>query len=414
MATKLEVEATRESAKSAAVARNSPALVALSALVPLFLLAGVVYLFLARGIGIELAAPAPIENIEFERVELYPGTMRAHIINTGPEAVTIEQVQIGWLNRSSWDFAVHPSPTIPRLGRAVVEIAYPWVPGEPYEIALITANTLVFAHDIEIAQETPIRTPETMFSFALLGLYVGVIPVFLGIGWLPFLRALPQRWYFFFLSLTVGLLVFLLVDALHEALENAARVPGPFQGVAIILIGVTLSVMMLYAVSNWLRGRQREHEEGSSGLLLAYSIAFGIGLHNLGEGLAIGGAYALGEVAMGAMLVLGFTLHNLTEGVAIVAPVVRSRFRWRHLVWLGVLGGVPTIFGALMGAFAYTAVWAVLFLAIGAGAILQVVIEVTRHQVKTAGAPALVSAFGLAGFAFGLGIMYVTGLFVTV
>jgi len=396
----------------AAPRRASTAVVALSALVPLFLLAGIIYLFLVRGIGIELAAPAPIENIEFERVELYPGTMRAHVINTGPEPVTIAQVQVGWLNRSSWDFTVQPSPTIPRLGRAVVEIAYPWVPGEPYEIALITGNTLVFAHDIEIAQETPIRTRETMFSFALLGIYVGVIPVFLGIGWLPFLRALPQRWYFFFLSLTVGLLVFLLVDSLHEALESAAKVPGPFQGIALILIGVTLSVMLLYAVSNWLK-RRRTQGEGSANLVLAYSIALGIGLHNLGEGLAIGGAYALGEVAMGAMLVLGFTLHNLTEGVAIVAPVVRSQFRWMHLLWLGLLAGAPTIFGALMGAFAYTALWAVLFLAIGAGAILQVVIEITRHQMKTGGAPVLVNAMGLAGFALGLGIMYVTGLFVT-
>lgn len=405
-----ETEAPR--ATKAAPRRSSTAVVVLSALVPLFLLGGIIYLFLVRGIGIELAAPAPIENIEFERVELYPGTMRAHVINTGPEPVTIEQVQVGWLNRASWDFTVQPSPTLPRLGRAVVEIAYPWVPGEPYEIALITGNTLVFAHDIEIAQETPVRTPETMFSFALLGIYVGVIPVFLGIGWLPFLRALPQRWYFFFLSLTVGLLVFLLVDSLHEALESAAKVPGPFQGVALILIGVTLSVMLLYAVSNWL-GRRRTQGEGSANLVLAYSIALGIGLHNLGEGLAIGGAYALGEVTMGAMLVLGFTLHNLTEGVAIVAPVVRSQFRWMHLLWLGLLAGVPTIFGALMGAFAYTALWAVLFLAIGAGAILQVVIEITRHQMKTGGAPVLVNAMGIAGFALGLGIMYVTGLFVT-
>jgi zinc transporter ZupT len=149
-------------------------------------------------------------------------------------------------------------------------------------------------------------------------------------------------------------------------------------------------------------------------LLLAYTVAFGIGVHNLGEGLAIGGAYALGAVSMGTLLVLGFTLHNLTEGVAVIAPVVRSNFRWSHLIWLGLLAGAPTIAGTLLGAFAYTALWAVLFLAVGAGAVFQVVIEITRYQMQQAGAAALASGPSLAGFAAGLAIMYVTGLFVTV
>jgi zinc transporter ZupT len=207
------------------------------------------------------------------------------------------------------------------------------------------------------------------------------------------------------------LLVFLGVDALEEALENAADVPGPFQGVALILIGMSLSLGILYSVSRWL---QRRGEPGrmSTGLLLAYSIAFGIGVHNLGEGLAIGGAYSLGEVSAGTLLVLGFTLHNLTEGVAVVAPVVQSRFRWVHLLWLGMLAGLPTIAGTLMGAFAYTAMWAVLFLGVGAGAVFQVVIEITRHQVREHGVGSLAEGFSLAGFACGLALMYITGLFV--
>ncbi len=391
--------------------RRGTTLVVASALLPLLLLGGILYLFVRTGTGLNLAAPAPIEKIEFERVEFLPGEIRAHVINTGPDEVTIAQVQVGWLNRSAWDFTVEPGPTLPRLGRATVVLPYPWVPGEPYEIALITANTLIFTHDVEIAAETPRASAAMLGTLALLGVYVGVIPVFLGIGWLPFLRALPQRWYFFLLSLTVGLLVFLGVDALHEALENAARVPGPFQGVALILAGLSLSVLGLYAVSNWLKQRRKE---ATGGLVLAYTVALSIGLHNLGEGLAIGGAYALGEVAMGTLLVLGFTVHNLTEGVAVVAPVVRSQFRWTHLVWLGLLAGAPTIAGTLLGALAFNPLWAVLFLAIGAGAILQVVIEITRHQVRQAGAAALVGGFSLAGFALGLAVMYTTGLFVAV
>jgi zinc transporter ZupT len=384
-----------------------------SAALPLLAVLGILYWFLAKGTGLNLASPAPIENLEFERVVLHPEQIEAHVINTGPEPLTIAQVQVGWLNRSSWEFSVSPQPTIPRLGRAVVNIPYPWTPGEPYEIVLITANSLIFTHDIEVAAETPAVDPEMLGRFALLGVYVGVIPVFLGIGWLPFLRTLSQRWYFFLLNLTAGLLVFLGVDALEEALEASEGVPGPFQGVALILIGVSMSLGVLYAISGWLR--QRRHSGAMTGaLLLAYSIAFGIGVHNLGEGLAIGGAYSLGEFSAGTLLVLGFTLHNLTEGVAVVAPVVQSRFRWLHLLWLGALAGLPTIAGTLMGAFAYTATWAVLFLAVGAGAVFQVVIEITRHQVKEHGAASLAQGFNLAGFACGLAVMYLTGLFVTV
>ena len=394
--------------------KSSRAVVIASALLPVLLLAGILYFLVTRGTGLNLAAPAPIEKLEFERIVLRPGEIHAHVINTGPEAVTIAQVQVGFLNRASWEFAVSPDPSIARLGRAVVSIPYPWTPGEPYEIVLITANSMIFTHEIEIAAETPTAGPAMLGRFALLGIYVGVIPVFLGIGWLPFLRALPQRWYFFLLSLTVGLLVFLGVDALEEALENAEHVPGPYQGVALILIGLSMSLLGLYAVSGWLKQRAQKSSGSGPNLLLAYTVAFGIGVHNLGEGLAIGGAYALGAVSMGTLLVLGFTLHNLTEGVAVIAPVVRSNFRWSHLIWLGLLAGAPTIAGTLLGAFAYTALWAVLFLAIGAGAVFQVVIEITRYQMQQAGAAALASGPSLAGFALGLAIMYVTGLFVTV
>jgi ZIP family zinc transporter len=406
---------SRESAGTVVV-RSSPtqsrATVIVSALLPLLLLGGILYFFITRGVGLNLTAPAPIEKVEFERVVLRPGEIRAHVINTGPEPVNIEQVQVGFLNRANWQFEIEPAGEIPRLGRAVVKIPYPWIEGEPYEIVLISAKNLVFTHEIEIATETPTVGTRMLGRFALLGVYVGVIPVFLGIGWLPFLRALPQRWYFFLLSLTVGLLVFLGVDSLHEAFEAAGKVPGPYQGIALILIGVSLSILGLYAVSNWLQ-QDRFAGANSNALLLAYGIAFGIGVHNLGEGLAIGGAYALGEVAMGTLLVLGFMLHNLTEGVAVVAPIVQWRIRWTHLIWMGLLAGVPTIAGAMLGGFAYTALWAVLFLAIGAGAIFQVVIEITRYQVRTAGASALATGGSLAGFALGLGLMYVTGWFVS-
>lgn len=415
--TELEVQEQGERASRASGSSGEPprtprrALVIASAVLPLVALALVIGLMLTRGVGIEQRAAAPIERLDFERIEFRQGEILAHVINSGPETLTIAHVQIGWTNRASWEFAVEPSPTLDRLGRAVVRIPYPWTAGEPYEIVLITENNLVFAHEVEMAAMTPRPGARTLLLFSLLGLYVGVVPVLLGIGWLPFLRALPERWYQFILSLTVGLLVFLAVDSLHEALETTERVPGPFQGVGLVAMGVLLSLLVLYAFTGWLTQRQR----GLSGsqLMLAYAVAFGIGVHNLGEGLAIGAAYALGAVNVGAMLVLGFTLHNLTEGVAVVGPIVRSEFRRIHLLWLGLLAGVPTIFGAVLGGLAYSPAWAVLFLAIGTGAILQVVIEITRMQVRTGGLERLASAHNAAGFAIGMLIMYATGMLVT-
>jgi zinc transporter, ZIP family len=400
---------------------SRPAVVA-SALLPLAAIAAILYLFLSRGTGLNLHAPAPIENLSFERVQLRPGEIELSVLNSGPEPLKIAQVQVGWTNRANWEFEVQPGPTIKRLDRATVHIPYPWIAGEPYHVVLITANSLLFTHEIPIAAETPQIDSGTFGKFALLGIYVGVLPVFLGIGWLPFLRSLPQRWYYSLLSLTSGLLVFLGVDALHEAFENAEEVPAPFQGTAIILIGFLLSIGLLYAVSGWLRGSRQSSTKASemgAALILSYSIAFGIGVHNLGEGLAIGGAYALGEFAAGTMLILGFTMHNLTEGVAVVAPLLTgqakgSPFRWIHLLWLGALAGGPTIVGTVLGATAFSATWAVLFLAIGAGAVFQVVIELTRHLVSKQGVDSLYAPHNLAGFAAGLAIMFITGLFITV
>ena len=146
-------------------------------------------------------------------------------------------------------------------------------------------------------------------------------------------------------------------------------------------------------------------------MVLAYLIAFGIGLHNLGEGLAIGAAYALGEVALGTFLVLGFMLHNTTEGLGIVAPVATDRPSLWQLVLLGVIAGAPTIPGAWIGGFVYSPIFATIFLAIGAGAIFQVVYELGRLTVRQAG-DELITATNFAGFLAGLLIMYVTGLFV--
>jgi len=146
---------------------------------------------------------------------------------------------------------------------------------------------------------------------------------------------------------------------------------------------------------------------------VAYLIAIGIGLHNLGEGLAIGAAYNLGKLALGTFLVIGFMLHNTTEGLGIVAPVAREGAALRDLVGLGLVAGAPTIAGTWLGGFTYSPVLATLFLALGAGAIFQVVYEVLKLMIADA-AQEVATLINVLGFALGLLIMYLTGLFVAV
>jgi zinc transporter ZupT len=275
-------------------------------------------------------------------------------------------------------------------------------------VTLVTSTGLTFSADVPVAVVSPPLDGSYLATFALLGIYAGVIPVFLGILWLPFVRGVGRRWVDFFLSLTIGLLVFLGVDALAEAVETAAVVPGAFQGLSLVLLGLVGTPLAIAALGRW-----RARSAGArSPLYVAALIAFGIGLHNLGEGLAIGSSYATGEIALGTFLVIGFLLHNTTEGLGIVAPLANERPRIGTLILLGALAGVPTVLGAWLGAFTYSPVLTTLFFAIGAGAIVQVVYEIWRLFARRE-MGGLTSPLNTAGLLAGMLIMYATGLLVT-
>lgn len=378
-------------------------------LAPLVLLAVLVTVFLRFGpLGVLKQAFPPIEELTIERITLpEPGRMQVHIVNGGPEAVTIAQVMI---DDAAWTHTIDGSREVGRLDKRVIDIPYPWVEGEPHIIKLISRNGVVFESEIAVATQTPRVGARYIMTFALLGIYVGVVPVLLGLLWLPFLRSINRKWVDFFLSLTVGLLIFLGVDAIEEALQNAGRVAGAYQGLGLVLIGLLGTPLAIAALGNW---RRRRHNVPGA-FYVALLIAVAIGLHNLGEGLAIGSAYATGEIALGTFLVLGFLLHNTTEGLAIVAPVAAERPTIGRLVLLGLVAGVPTIVGAWVGGFTYSPVWITLFFAIGAGAIIQVVFEVWKmfgRQADKGGG--LTAPLNAAGLLVGMLIMYVTGLFVT-
>jgi ZIP family zinc transporter len=378
----------------------------LKGLAPLILLAALVLVFLRWGpLGVFQQAFPPVEDLTVQRITLpRPGEMRVRVTNGGPEPVTVAQVLV---DDAAFAHTLDGDRTIGRLESRTITIPYPWVEGEPHEVILLTSTGTTFSGEIAVATQTPSANARYLSTFALLGVYVGVIPVFLGILWLPFLRGIGRRWLDFFLSLTIGLLVFLGVDALAESLETAERVPGAFQGLGLVLLGVVGTPLVIAALGKW-----KERKGSRSPLYVATLIALGIGLHNLGEGLVIGAAYTSGEIALGTFLVLGFLLHNTTEGLGIVAPIAHQRPSLGQLLLLGALAGVPTVLGAWIGGFTYSPVLTTLFFAIGVGAIAQVVYELWLLFARRAEA-GLAAPLNAAGLVLGLLIMYATGLLVT-
>ncbi|MDQ3207035.1 MAG: ZIP family metal transporter [Gemmatimonadota bacterium] len=376
-------------------------------LAPLVLLAGLVALFLKVGpVGVFRQSFPPVEVLTIERIRLPAhGVMEVQIVNGGPEPVTVAQVMV---DDANWVHRVDGSRTIERLEHRTITIPYPWVEGEPHGVALVTSTGLTFTGEVAVATLSPAVDARYLTTFALLGVYAGVIPVFIGLLWLPFVRAVGRRWIDFFLSLTMGLLVFLGVDALVEAAETSALVAGAFQGPSLVLLGLVGTPLLLAAIGHWRSGQRGER----SPLQVAALIALGIGLHNLGEGLAIGTSYATGEIALGTFLVIGFLLHNTTEGLGIVTPLADQRPRLRSLVLLGALAGVPTVIGAWIGGFTYSPLWTTLFFAIGAGAIATVVYELWRLFARST-TGGLTAPLNVTGFLFGMVIMYATGLLVT-
>ena len=351
----------------------------------------------------------PVEDLVFQRVELGPEGIVTSVLNDGPDPVTIAQVQV---DEAYWAFTAEPGTTLAHLGRTTLTIPYPWVEGDAHALRLVTSTGVTFDHEIAVAVETP--TPDARFFgvFTLIGLYVGVIPVAIGLLWLPLVSRAGRTGLDFLLALTIGLLMFLFIEAGHDGLEAAALAPSSFQGVGLFVFGALAAFIGLEMVGGWLRARRRDTGASEErGWILAQMVATGIGLHNLGEGLAIGAAFALGEATLGTVLIVGFMLHNTTEGLAIVAPLAREPARVSRLLRLGMLGGAPTIVGAWMGGLVYSPIWSVLFLALGAGAIAQVVVQLTRQVVGEESVAGYMTTPPVAGGLFaGVAVMWLTGL----
>jgi ZIP family zinc transporter len=379
------------------------------AFVPLILLTGVVALFTATGGSVTNLlgeTPPPADEFDIRRVEFHPGEIRIRVTNPQPDDLTIASVTV---DDAIMPFDVEGERTLGRLRSSEIVVQYDWVPEEPISVGVTSSTGIETTEEIAAAVETPEASARSFFGYALIGTLVGIVPVALGLLWLPSLRRAAPQWLAAFMALTAGLLTFLAVEALSEALELQAALPSALGGAGLVLLGVAISFLFLTAIST------RMGEGGGSGvngLALATLVAIGIGLHNLGEGLAIGSSFALGELALGTFFIVGFMIHNVTEGLGIASPLAEGRsVAWQRLVVLALVAGAPAILGAWLGGFVTSDLLGVVFFAAAAGAAFEVVVEVARYVARRAPG-GLSSPHVLGGFLAGIVVMYVTGLLV--
>lgn len=380
------------------------------ALLPILLLVAAVSSFAAAGDSLtSLLGRNPPQPDEFEirRVEFRPGEIRIRVTNPQQGDLTIATVTV---DDAIVPFELDGPQTLERLRSSTIVVVHDWVEEEPIAVGVTSSTGIQTTHEVAAAVETPGVTFGAFLGYAIIGTLVGIVPVALGLLWLPSLRRARPEWLAAFMALTAGLLSFLAVEALDEALELQAALPGALGGPGIVLLGVAISYLTLTAISHRL-GARAAPGAAVGGIALATLVAIGIGLHNFGEGLAIGSSFAVGELTLGTFLIVGFMIHNVTEGLGIAAPVAEGgkRAGLPRLAGLVAIAGAPTILGAWLGGFVTSDVLAVIFFAAAAGAALEVVVEVVRWAARRAPG-GLSSPWVLGGFLAGVGVMWATGL----
>ena len=378
------------------------------ALVPILLLAAAVGAYVASGsslVNLIGSNPPQADEFDIRRVEFHlgDGEIRVRVTNPQQDDLTIASVTV---DDAIVPYEVDGPSTLGRLRSSTVVIPYRWVQDEPIAVGVTSSTGIETVEEIPAAVETPGFSGEALLGYAIIGFLVGIVPVALGLLWLPSLRRIEQRWLTAFMALTGGLLTFLGVEALFEAFEFQAAVPGALGGPGLVLLGLAGSFLTMTFLSTRLSRRG-----ALGGIALALLVAIGIGVHNFGEGLAIGTSFAFGQLTLGSFLIVGFMIHNVTEGLGIAAPAADEgkRLSWARLAALALVAGAPTILGAWLGGFVANDVLAALFFGAAAGAAFEVVAEVVRYVGRRDPA-GLRSGYAIGGFLAGVAVMYATGL----
>ena len=378
------------------------------ALVPVVLLALAVGGYVASGsslVGLIGTNPPSPDEFDVRRVVFKPGEIRVRVTNPQQDDLTIASVTV---DDAIVPFELDGPATLGRLRSSTIVIPYRWVSGDPISVGVTSSTGIETVEALPAAVETPGVTGSGFLGYGIIGFLVGVLPVALGLLWLPSLRRVKEQWLTAFMALTGGLLTFLGVEALFEAFQLQAVVPGALGGPGLVLLGVAGSFLTMTFISGRFSGKAGG---AIGGVALATLVAIGIGLHNFGEGLAIGTSFSFGQLTLGSFLIIGFMVHNVTEGLGIAAPAADDgvTLAWPRLVALTLIAGGPAILGAWLGGFAANDVLAALFFGAAAGAAFEVVAEVGRYVARRA-PDGLRSGYAIGGFLGGIAIMYVTGL----
>ena len=385
---------------------SSKPVLAISAIAPIVLLA-IMIAFLLGPASSFLQFGMVLPEVSIEKVEFTGNEIRATVRNTGPVDVN---VVIADVNDRIQPAAIEPDSSLGRFETAVVRIPFDWNEGQPYEIGVTIDDGTRFAKQVDVAFASLEPDVDLFVFLGLIGLLIGVVPIMIGLLWYPFIKKLGKNSFNFFLAFTMGLLIFLGIDAILESVEiSENHLSSIFNGELLIATVVILSFLGLYGISKKLT-EKTESSKLSKGVTISLMIAVGIGFHNLGEGLAVGAAIALGEVALSTFLIVGFATHNTTEGLAIAAPLTSSKAKIAKMIGLGLIAGVPAIFGTWIGGFSFSPLFTLIFLAIGAGAIFQVVLSIFQYMKEKSDLLSNTSLF--AGISAGLLVMYLTSVII--
>jgi len=370
-----------------------------------FLVIMILYLIGPSSDLLEFGVSLP--EITIEKIEFIDSEIHVTVRNTGPIPVKIAMADVNDRIQSA---AIEPDKSLERFETALVRIPFSWNEAEPYTIGITLDDGVRFDKFIEAATPAIKSDYKLAGFFAIIGTYVGIIPVMIGLLWLPFIKRIGKNKYNFFLALTIGLLVFLGIDAMLEGFEvSKENFSTNFNGELLIITITLLSFLGLYYSAEKLTSRT-SLTVSSKPLAIGLMIAIGIGLHNLGEGLAIGAAIGLGQVALSTFLIVGFALHNTTEGIAIASPLAKTKSPISKIIILGLIAGSPAILGTWIGGFFYSPYTAIVFLSIGAGAIFQVALVILKWLYQSE--QKLVQASIVSGIGVGMLIMYLTSILV--
>jgi zinc transporter ZupT len=371
-------------------------------LLPIGLLVAVSAFFLSSpGIRALIAPGAGSETVSFEKTMLQPGRFVLDLRNAGHSSVTLTTVNV---NESILPFIVKPSPTILPLRTATVYVLYPWVRGEAYTISLLTPDSTTFTTTISSAETTPDSGSQGGVNYLLIGLAAGLFPVLIGITWFPAVTRAGSSLFMFLTALVGGLLAYLGLAIVGEALGLAPQVSALFQGMILVIVGALVTFLALRAFS--------VYEERDLGAERAWILAAGIGAQNLAEGLAVGAAFSVGVGSLGALFLIGLIAQNVDHGLRLIASTGQERRSAAWLLGLALAGGLPAVLGVWAGGGITSPLLQVLYLSFGVGAVLEAIYAAVQ-RIRQASPHQPIPPGVYAGFIAGILGLYVASILIS-